>query len=392
VKICIWAGVCLLGAGTAAWAQDQQLGARTKAMGGSYTAFEDDPVSVWLNPAGIATQPGQASISYQTYTAYPVRERADASGGTTFSVKPKTVTSDPVIVPSYIGLVFQVGDSESPMALGFCFAQPYLLRYAMDLITTPGQTSFQPQNELEESLSRFRFAFAKDFTLGPVGFLPHIAVALGADVGFARWQFRSPSGDRSQTSTSLGFGGGVLLGVYDNAENFKVNFGVAYQSSVQYDFDIDPKLLPAFDMPQQLNVGMTFYLFEGLPLRTTLDVQFIGWAETAERPLFAGFEKFENVTNYSLGFEYRVPVSEKLTLYPRLGYRRFDAPWASPDNLPATGRYKLVLDTNSEAFHLATFGLGISWTREGGRNSSVDVAGDVGGDAFNVAFGYTHEF
>ncbi len=30
----------------AALAQDQQLGARTKAMGGSYTAFEDDPVSV----------------------------------------------------------------------------------------------------------------------------------------------------------------------------------------------------------------------------------------------------------------------------------------------------------------------------------------------------------
>ena len=25
-------------------AQDQQVGARTKAMGGSYTAFEDDPV------------------------------------------------------------------------------------------------------------------------------------------------------------------------------------------------------------------------------------------------------------------------------------------------------------------------------------------------------------
>jgi len=25
-------------------------------MGGSYTAFEDDPVSIWLNPAGISTQ------------------------------------------------------------------------------------------------------------------------------------------------------------------------------------------------------------------------------------------------------------------------------------------------------------------------------------------------
>ena len=36
----------LLGAlmlSSTAVAQDQQLGARTKAMGGSYTAFEDDP-------------------------------------------------------------------------------------------------------------------------------------------------------------------------------------------------------------------------------------------------------------------------------------------------------------------------------------------------------------
>ena len=47
----------LFSAHLAVSAQDQQLGARTKAMGGSYTAFEDDPVSIWLNPAGIATQP-----------------------------------------------------------------------------------------------------------------------------------------------------------------------------------------------------------------------------------------------------------------------------------------------------------------------------------------------
>ncbi len=34
----------LLAVAAAAYAQDQQVGARTKAMGGSYTAFEDDPV------------------------------------------------------------------------------------------------------------------------------------------------------------------------------------------------------------------------------------------------------------------------------------------------------------------------------------------------------------
>ena len=53
--------IALLSLAATAVAQDQQLGARTKAMGGSYTAFEDDPVSIWLNPAGIATQPSQAA-------------------------------------------------------------------------------------------------------------------------------------------------------------------------------------------------------------------------------------------------------------------------------------------------------------------------------------------
>lgn len=62
----------LAAAARAAFAPDQQLGARTKAMGGSYTAFEDDPVSIELNPAGIATQPNQMSISYQTDTTYPL--------------------------------------------------------------------------------------------------------------------------------------------------------------------------------------------------------------------------------------------------------------------------------------------------------------------------------
>ena len=82
-------GICttvvLLAAAGAGIAQDQQLGARTKAMGGSYTAFEDDPVSVWLNPAGIATQPDQASISYQSYTAYPVDQ--DQGPGSTLTTK-----------------------------------------------------------------------------------------------------------------------------------------------------------------------------------------------------------------------------------------------------------------------------------------------------------------
>src|SRR5688572_32972781 len=93
----------LLAAAAAAEAQDQQLGARAKAMGGSYTAFEDDPVLIWLNPAGIATQPDQGSIQYQTYTAYTRHE--DPGPGPAdppvFSVEAESVLPDPEFVPAY---------------------------------------------------------------------------------------------------------------------------------------------------------------------------------------------------------------------------------------------------------------------------------------------------
>src|SRR5262250_786032 len=91
-------------------AQDQQVGARTKAMGGSYTAFEDDPVSVWLNPAGIATQPDQLSVAYHTYTAYPKGRERGPGDTINFTVKPSTIMGDPALLPSYLGFVFQVGD------------------------------------------------------------------------------------------------------------------------------------------------------------------------------------------------------------------------------------------------------------------------------------------
>jgi long-subunit fatty acid transport protein len=259
-------------------------------MGGSYTAFEDDPVSIWLNPAGIATQPDQFSFSYQTYTAYPVDTDRGPSDTEVYSVKAEMTLADPIVIPSYVGFVFQLGTPESPMAAGICFARPYLLHYAMDRITSPTQTTFEPENEVEESLSRVRLAFARDFRIRPpgeTGFLPHLAVGVGMDLGYETWQFSSPSGDKSDSSVSLGFGAGLLVGLYDNTETFKVNLGLAYQSGIDYDFSIEPDLLPAFDMPQQFNVGVTFYLLQGLPLRLTFDVQMIQWEETAESPLFS---------------------------------------------------------------------------------------------------------
>jgi hypothetical protein len=145
-------------------------------------------------------------------------------------------------------------------------------------------------------------------------------------------------------------------------------------------------------MPQQLNVGMTFYLLSGTPLRVTIDFQWIDWSATAQKPQFSNFDGFEDAFNFSMGVEYRIKLSEKVTLFPRMGYRRFDAPWKDKDDLPMTGPFRLVLDTKSQAFNLFTYGFGISWATDAGKVRSVDFAGDAGGDAVNFAVGLTMEF
>jgi long-subunit fatty acid transport protein len=387
--------VTLLALATTAAAQDQQLGARTKAMGGSYTAFEDDPVSVWLNPAGIATQPDQLSIAYQTYTAYPKGRQRGPGDTVDFTVKPVTIMGDPALLPSYIGFVFQVGDAASPWAIGVCYAQPYLVDYAMDQVKDPNQTAFVPEAEVQQVFGRFRVSISHDFRIqdvGTPGFFTHVSVGGGPDLGYERWHFSGLGEDTTTSNIGAGFGVGGLLGVYDDYDSFKVNLGIAYTSAINYEFRIDPSILPAFDMPQQLNVGATFYLLKGTPLRVTVDFQWIDWSATAQRPQFANFKGFQDAKNYSMGVEYRVKLTDKVSLYPRLGYRHFDAPWASKDDLPMTGPFRLVLDTKAQAFNLATYGVGVSWTTEGGKVRSVDIAGDAGGDAVNMAVGLTMEF
>ena len=379
----------------AALAQDQQLGARTKAMGGSYTAFEDDPVSVWLNPAGIATQPSQMAVSYQTYTTYPLHRELSGGGlAVEVSAEPETTFVDPAFIPSYLGFVFQLGNAELPMAIGVCYARPYHLNYSFDRVEDPAQTVFIPDTNIEESFSRFRMAFAADLRIvapGEPGFFTHVAVGLGADLAYERWSFDSDTESAEDSSTAPGFGAGVLVGVYDNTRSLKVNLGAAYQSAIRWNFNSDPKLFPAFDMPQQVNVGITGYFLEGTPLRTTLDLQWVEWSKTAERPTFIGQPEFKDAVNFSVGMEYRIRAREKVSVYPRLGYRRFKAPWSDEDNLPMTSNYKLLLETDGSSFNIFTGGLGVSITDERGKVWTVDVGLDVGGDTFNVAFGLTYE-
>jgi long-subunit fatty acid transport protein len=392
----IWtAALVLAGAGAAA-AQDQQLGARTKAMGGSYTAFEDDPVSVWLNPAGISTQPDQLSIAYQTYTSYPLHREIDPGDDVvTFSGEAESVLVDPEFIPSYVGLVFHVGAPDSGMAVGVCYARPYYLDYSFDRVDDPAQTAFRADSNMKQAFSRFRAVFAKDWRLrepGDPGFLTHVSAGVGLDLGYARWQFSSETDKVSDNSTAFAGGLGALAGLYDNGESLRVNLGVAYQSFVKWDFNIDPDVFPAFDMPQQMNVGLTFYLLSGTPLRLTFDFQWIDWSETADTAFFPGHPEFEDAKNFSLGAEYKVPLGSGVSLYPRLGYRRFDAPWEDEDDMPMTSRYKLLVDTEGEAFNIFTFGAGLSWTTEASKVRSIDVAADAGGDASNLAIGFNLEF
>jgi long-subunit fatty acid transport protein len=396
----ISAAVFVLATAATAFAQDQQLGARTKAMGGSYTAFEDDPVSVWLNPAGIATQSDQFSIAYQTYTTYPLhREKAPSDDKISFSAEAESALVDPAILPSYIGFVFHVGAPDSGMAIGFCYARPYHLNYSFDQVDDPFTTTFRADSNVTQSFSRFRLAFGKDFRLSPVGaagWFTHLAVGGGLDVGYERWEFTSVDTKVSDNATAYGGGLGFLAGVFDNGESVRVNFGAAYQSAMEWNFNIDPDIFPAFDMPQQVNLGVTFYLLKDYPLRATLDFQWIEWSATSDTPFFAGQPELVDAVNFSVGVEYRIPLPiEKVTLYPRLGYRRFQPPWKDKDDLPSVSNYKLVLDTKgdrSSPFNIVTFGFGLSWTNEAGKIRSVDFAGDAGGDSVNFAVGFTFEF
>ena len=373
-------------------AQDQQIGARTKAMGGSYTAFEDDPVSVWLNPAGIATQPDALSVTYQSYTLYEL----EFSPPSTFDVPAETGWSDPPIIPSYLGLVFQLGHGETDHAIGICFAAPFRNRYVVintDLVVS----------QFDQAFYRFRVAYAYDLRFKPkgeTGFLTHLSFGLGLDLSVTSWRadgifgFNPFTDEISVGFNDTGFGGGagLLLGLYDNASTLRVNFGIAYQSRVNYKFSISQSVVPTSDWPNQVNTGFTLYLLDGLPLRVTLDMQWIGWDLSTHDSDIAGFDDFDDVFNYSLGVEYRFKVSDNVRIFPRAGVRIHQSPWTDEDNPPAIGNQTLLIEPRNNRYLIGSVGVGVGWTTAGGKQRMVDVAFDFGADAPGFAFGFTMEF
>src|SRR5881394_1224773 len=93
-------GVLVAVSAAPAWAQDFQVGSRAKGMGGSYTSFDEDPVSIWLNPAGIAGSPSRLAIDYQTFTQFELKDTGTSLGTVG---KAQYGLLEPPIVPSFLG-------------------------------------------------------------------------------------------------------------------------------------------------------------------------------------------------------------------------------------------------------------------------------------------------
>jgi hypothetical protein len=374
-------------------AQDQQVGARTKAMGGSYTAFEDDPVSIWLNPAGIATQPDGFVIAYQSYTIYEPKIDPNLPP----SAPAEFGWTDPAVVPSFFGVVFQLGDSENSHSLGLGFMTPFRLKFVYD-------NGLDAQ--LDQTFYRSRVVYARDFDFRPrnePGWFKHLSAGVGVDLSVTSWKYQefaepivvlpaTPPQNLSFNDAGLGGGAGLLLGLYDDLKTFKINFGIAIQSKANYSFSVSQDLVPIFDWPLQVNLGVTYYLMPDFPLRITMDLQWIDWGGACARPATQGAERFHDVVNLSVGVEYRIPVAEHIRLYPRLGFRYYDAPWKDTDDLPQVGTAKLIITPDAEQFFIVSGGLGVAWSSEGANLKTVDIAFDFGGDSGGFALSFGLEF
>jgi hypothetical protein len=382
-------------------AQDQQVGARTKAMGGSYTAFEDDPVSVWLNPAGIAKQPDSGTLIYQTYTIYDLKTSTTPGGANT--APSQLGWTDPAFLPSYMGVVFQLGDIGHAHALGLCLATPFRMKLGyLPYNFTTGTSDPSPALSVDQSFYRIRAAYANDISFQPTGLFTHLSIGVGADVNVTNWIFTEYKSINSGTDTAtfttinrnvgIGGGAGLLLGAYDNRTDFKVNLGVAYQSKANYSFSINAVDVPLFDWPNQFQAGITFHMLEGTPFRLTADAQVIQWSTAVRHSLLPGVDSFRNVTNYSAGIEYEFDASEKVRITPRAGIRLFNEPWKDAKNLPAVGLQRLGITTKSGSFVIGSAGLGILWTNQALSIRRVDLGVDAGGDQPGMALSFTMEF
>lgn len=400
MKRALAVGVVLLGLATAAAAQDFQVGSRAKAMGGSYTAFGDDPVAIWTNPAGTATQTSQFAVTYQSFTQYEfsllgesinLPTRGDAEQG----------LLDPPISPSFAGVVVHLGEGDVEMAASIAYIRPFQIKYVYDF-NDPVDPDEDVITQTDQQFSRIRAAFGASFRLSDGSFFKTLALGVALDFVYTHYKEidQSPQVGRDSqifedSESSIGYGLGLLLLVYES-DSFRVDFGAAYNSKVRFHFDLDPIIYPVWDWPALASGGFAFYIGEGYPLRVTLDVQWIGWESAVGEP-DPGFDHFRNTYSFSAGAEYRFKVGEKNRLFLRGGVKSYDTPWKEKEDLPAVGASQLVIETKGDRVTMLTLGAGFYWTRQTAegekRSSGIDFAIELFGETrYLFGLGFTYQF
>lgn len=223
---------------SAAHGQDHPLGARAKALRGAGAAFEDDPHSLWINPAGSANQPDGFAVSLQTYPFY--KESGEPLDG----ASARAGFNDPVFIPSFVGASFQVGSPELPQAVGIAAVTPMHLYFPFN-----GPNPTTPPTDaviVDQTFHRLRLSYAIDLRVRPIaepGFLTHAAVGIGVDFSLSRLEYTSPpDNENSPVEHDLAFSGGVgvLLGIFDNVDDFRVTLGLSYQAPAVHGFGSSP--------------------------------------------------------------------------------------------------------------------------------------------------------
>lgn len=357
-------------------------------MGGASAAFEDDAVGVWCNPAGIAAQPGGLALGYQTFARYDLDDA------------PRTGFAEPGGLPSFLGAVFEIGTADRPQAIGLGFVTPIFLELAFD---APDDALGPNLWSTEQSFSRLRLAYARDFRFraaGEEGWLPHFSIGLGADVGFSSIDMKDLTTGATSDDTDEEYGGGfgILLGLFDNTRNLKVNLGVSYQSAMEFDLRAlsteDQRPGPAFNWPDQFHLGVLVFLLEGLPLRIAVEMQMTDWRGASQGSDLFSIDEFARTVSYALGAEVRLPLGESTLLYPRLGLRVHDAPWSTDERAeqPATEEWQLSVSTRDDRFLVFSMGFGVSFAAGSAATASVDASFETGGDAPGASVGVRVSF
>lgn len=380
-------------------AQDFQVGARAKAMGGSYTAFGDDPVAIWINPAGTALQPSQVALTYQSFTAYqlgPVGATIDMET----KGRPQNDLLDPPISPSFLGVVKQVGGEKKNIALSVAYIRPFQIRYVY-AYEDVGLGSLLTQTDQQFSRFRGSAAFATERTDGSP-FFRRFSVGVAGDAAYTSYREvdQSPDADTAtlyfqDSAMGMGWSAGVLTTLFESG-GAMVDLGGAWNSKVDFGMNLDPLVYPVWDWPAEASAGVAFYFGKGFPFRLTYDLQWIGWQDAVGEPA-EGNPGFQDTTSHSIGAEYRVAMGDGRFLYLRAGARTAQTPWRGPGGLPYVGDSQLWIETEGDRLENLTAGFGYYWSRPSttaaSKTSGIDVAIEAGGEGgVRAGIGYVRQF